>query len=333
MPGATILGCEGTVLKSDERGFFSEADPLGFILFARNIETPDQVRRLTGALRDSVGRADAPILIDQEGGRVQRLRPPHWRDAPAARDLAELFGRDAQAGLRALWLNSRLFAAELSVLGIDVDCVPCLDVVAPGEQGVIGTRSYGDDPSVVSACGRAAAAGLLAGGVLPVAKHIPGHGRGSVDSHHGLPVVSADRDSLVNADFAPFKALRDLPLGMTAHIVYLAIDPDAPATQSAGVVRVIRSEIGFDGLLMTDDLSMKALSGTFRERAERSISAGCDVVLHCNGERAEMEGAVEGAGPLSAEGARRWQVAAALRDPLEGFDAEAGLSELSAILG
>lgn len=333
MPGATILGCEGTSLNANERAFFADADPLGFILFARNIDTPDQVRRLTNDLRDSVGRTDAPILIDQEGGRVQRLRPPHWREAPAARILADVFERDAQAGLRALWLNSRLFASELVDLGVDVDCVPCLDVVAPGEQGVIGSRSYGEDPAVVAACGRAAAAGLLAGGVLPVAKHIPGHGRGAVDSHHGLPVVSVDRETLATTDFSPFQALRDLPLGMTAHIVYSAVDPDVPATQSGPVVRVIRNEIGFDGLLMTDDLSMKALSGTFRERAERSIAAGCDVVLHCNGDRSEMDGAVQGAGELSPEGTRRWDNASALRASSEAFDADAGLSELSAILG
>jgi beta-N-acetylhexosaminidase len=332
VPSATILGCAGPVLGPEERAFFSSVEPLGFILFARNIETPEQVRRLAADLRESVGRGDAPILIDQEGGRVQRLRPPHWRAAPSARSLGELFARDAQDGLRALWLNSRLFAAELLSLGIDVDCLPCLDVVAPGEQGVIGDRAYGEDPGRVVACGRAAASGLLDGGVLPVMKHIPGHGRGDVDSHHALPRVDVDLETLASTDFAPFRSLSDLPLAMTAHIVYPAIDSDAPATQSPAVIRAIREDIGFDGLLMTDDLSMKALGGGFRARAERSIAAGCDVVLHCNGDRAEMEGAVSGAGPLTDAAARRWATASSMRRVGAEFDADAGRAELEALL-
>lgn len=330
---AAIYGCSGTVLTPSEKAFFAETQPLGFILFARNIDTPDQVRRLTAALRDSVGRAEAPILIDQEGGRVQRLRAPHWREAPPARRFGDLYARDPQKGLRAIHLNHRLIARELTDLGIDVDCVPCLDVPVPGAHDVIGDRAFSLDPAIVTACGRAAAAGLVEGGVLPIAKHIPGHGRALADSHMDLPRVDTDRAELDRSDFAPFRALSDIPLGMTAHIVFDALDPARPVTQSEAGIGFIRDELDFDGLLMTDDLSMKALGGTFQDRARLSLQAGCDLVLHCNGDAQEMRAVAEGTGPLSAEGHRRWQAALAQKPAPAPLDIPAALAELDALIG
>jgi beta-N-acetylhexosaminidase len=304
------LGCAGPKLSSAERDFFRDAKPWGFILFKRNIETPDQVRALTRALRDCVGREEAPVLVDQEGGRVQRLGPPHWPAyppggayAPAAADPLE-----RRALVR---LGARLIAHDLKTLGIDADCVPVLDVRQPGASDVIGDRAYGDDPDTVAFLGRAAAEGLLAGGVLPVIKHIPGHGRAATDSHLALPVVETKLETLEAVDFRPFRACSDMPMGMTAHVVYTAIDAKRPATQSKKAIGLIRSAIGFGGLLMSDDVSMKALNGSFAERSERAITAGCDVVLHCNGDREEMEGVVEGVGKLKGEAARRAEAALA----------------------
>jgi len=281
-PRAIILGCSGTQLTADERAFFRDADPLGFILFARNIETPEQARRLTDDLRSAVGRAEAPVLIDQEGGRVARLKPPHWRKAPPARLLGELYERDPERGLEATLLNSRLLAADVSSIGCDVDCLPVLDIAFPETHTVIGDRAYAAAPESVAALGRAAAEGLLAEGVMPVIKHIPGHGRATVDSHHSLPRVDASRDVLERADFLPFKLLSDLPWAMTAHVLYSAIDAAAALTVSArGVQEVVRGHIGFDGLLLSDDLSMQALGGDLGERAARALEAGCDIALHC----------------------------------------------------
>jgi beta-N-acetylhexosaminidase len=284
---AFIAGCSGTVLTAAETDFFAGAKPWGFILFRRNIEAPAQVAALTAALRACVGRADAPVLIDQEGGRVQRLRPPHWPAYPPA---AAFAAAGDEAGARDLaFLGARLMAEDLRPLGITVDCLPVLDVPVAGAHDIIGDRAYGDDPEVVARLGRAAAEGLLEGGVLPVVKHVPGHGRAGADSHEALPLVDASLAELRGRDFLPFRALADMPLAMTAHVVYRAIDAERPATTSRRVVQdIIRSEIGFDGLLMTDDLSMKALSGGFGDRAEAAFSAGCDVALHCNGDLAEM---------------------------------------------
>jgi beta-N-acetylhexosaminidase len=282
---AVIFGCAGKTLDPAERAFFRDADPLGFILFARNCEDPEQIRGLVAALRDSVGRADAPVLIDQEGGRVARLRPPHWRRYPSGAQIAAL-GGDAPAVARAA---AQLIADDLRLLGITVDCLPVLDLSFPGADPVIGDRSFGADPDRVAALGRAACEGLLAGGVLPVIKHIPGHGRGTVDSHIALPVVEASRDALAATDFAPFRKLNDMPWAMTAHIVYTALDPDRPATLSPTVIDgMIRRAIGFDGVLVSDDLSMQALGGSLSERAAGAIAAGCDLVLHCNGKLDEM---------------------------------------------
>lgn len=286
---AVIFGCSGLDLSAEERSFFRDTDPLGFVLFARNIETPEQARRLVDELRMSVGRADAPVLIDQEGGRVARLKPPHWRRAPPARLLGELYDRDPERGLEAARLNSHLLAADVASIGCDVDCLPVLDVAFPETHAVIGDRAYASVPGAVAALGRAAAEGLLAQGVMPVIKHIPGHGRGTIDSHHALPTVGTSLDVLERTDFLPFALLADLPWAMTAHVLYTAIDPDAALTVSArGVQKVVRSQIGFDGLLLSDDLSMQALGGSLGERAARAVDAGCDIALHCNGRMDEM---------------------------------------------
>lgn len=306
MPRAVIFGCAGPALSTDERAFFHDSDPLGFILFARNVETPDQVLRLVDALRASVGRDDAPVLIDQEGGRVQRLKPPHWRLAPPASVFGELYATDPAAAMMASRLNGRLLAADLAPLGIDVDCAPVLDLPVPGSHGVIGNRAFAGTVQAVVALGRAQADGLLAGGIIPVMKHLPGHGRARADSHHELPVVDTTRAELERTDFAPFQALADLPWAMTAHVLYRALSSNQPATTSARVIDdVIRRHIGFDGVLVSDDLSMKALGGTHGERARQSLEAGCDVVLHCNGDLQEMREIAAFVGPLSPRSAAR----------------------------
>ncbi|MBI4970052.1 MAG: beta-N-acetylhexosaminidase [Rhodospirillales bacterium] len=302
-PRALILGLAGTTLLETERRLFAEADPLGFILFARNVDSPAQVRALCGQLRECVGRADAPILIDQEGGRVQRLKPPHWRAAPPAARFGDLYRQEPEQARQAARINARLLAEELRPLGLDVDCAPVLDVPIVGAHDVIGDRAFGADPTLVADLGRAAVEGFLEGGVMPIVKHIPGHGRARVDSHHALPVVYTARAELERTDFAPFRALADAPWAMTAHVVYAAIDPDRPATSSPEVIdEIIRGWIGFKGLLLSDDLSMKALSGDLGERARAALAAGCDVALHCNGDLAEMQ-AVIGAASRMGEAA------------------------------
>jgi beta-N-acetylhexosaminidase len=322
-PRAAILGCAGATLAPEEGAFFAAADPLGFILFQRNCVDPAQVRRLVEALRASVGRPDAPVLIDQEGGRVARLRPPHWRLYPAASRIAAL-GAEAPAAARVV---ARLIADDLGALGITVDCLPVLDIPVADADAVIGDRAYGTDAETVTLIGHAACEGLLAGGVLPVLKHIPGHGRGNVDSHLACPLVSTAIHELEVSDFAPFRALNGMPWAMTAHIVYEAVDPAQPATLSAKVIaEVIRGEIGFDGVLVSDDLSMQALGGSLGERASRALEAGCDVVLHCNGQLDEMREVAASAGPLGAaairrvadgEARRQWHVEAIDRAALE----------------
>ena len=297
---AVIYGCEGPTLTDWERDFFTEADPLGFILFARNCVDPDQLRALVAALRAAVGRDEAPVLIDQEGGRVTRLKPPAWRAAPAAGVFDELAQSDLESACEAAEVNARLLALELRALGIDVDCLPLLDLRLPEGHGIIGDRALGSDPEQVIALGRAVCESLAAAGVISVIKHMPGHGRARVDSHEALPRVDAPLETLRDSDFRPFKALAAAPWGMTAHIVYTAIDPDRPATTSPKVIsEIIRGEIGFDGLLLSDDLSMKALSGGLGERAGAALAAGCDVALHCNGEPAEMEAVAAAASPLT----------------------------------
>ena len=333
-PRAVVFGLAGPSLKPDERRFFRATDPLGFILFARNIETPDQVRALTASLRETIGRADAPILIDQEGGRVQRLRPPHWRSAPPAARFGDAFARDPDQAKEAARLNHRLIAADLAQLGITVDCAPVLDVPVLGAHDVIGDRAFARSPAVVAELGRAAVAGLLAGGVIPVVKHIPGHGRAFADSHRELPKVVAARAELEATDFAPFQALSDAPWAMTAHVLYAALDPALPATQSKAVIGgIVRGAIGFAGVLVSDDLGMSALAGDFRARAEACLSAGCDVVLHCSGAMAEMQAVADGSSPLAPAAKKRIVAAEARRrKSLEPFDWAEGCARLDALL-
>lgn len=297
---AFISGCASTVLSDEEKRFFSETCPWGLILFKRNIENPAQATELTRSYREIVGRADAPVLIDQEGGRVQRLGPPHWPNFPAAEKLA------GASQTEAVELGARLIANELARLGINVDCLPVADLRFPGAHDVIGDRAYGNDPAEVATLSRAAAEGLMAGGVLPVVKHIPGHGRAMADSHLELPRVSVAREELERTDFEPFRRLSDLPLAMTAHVIYEAVDAALPATISPKVISdVIRGHIGFDGLLMTDDVSMKALSGSIGDNTKASFAAGCDLALHCNGKMDEMRAVAANSPPLDGKSAER----------------------------
>ncbi|MBR9825629.1 MAG: beta-N-acetylhexosaminidase [Alphaproteobacteria bacterium] len=329
---AVIYGLGGLELTADEKAFFRDADPWGFIVFARNIEGPKQLSKLTLSLRDCMGR-DVPILVDQEGGRVRRLRPPSWREMLPAQVYGDLYLREEEAAIEAVWLNHRLMAEEMRAVGIDVDCVPCLDLRLPGADAIIGDRSFGETPEPIIQLGRAAMDGVQAGGVAPIIKHIPGHGRADADSHLELPVVREEHGLLLETDFAPFKALNDAVMAMTAHIVYRDIDPDHPATTSQAMVQdIIRGEIGFGGLLMTDDLSMKALSGTFRERGEASIQAGCDLLLHCNGEMSEMIAVAEAAPKLAGKALERAAAAEAVRENIESFDAQAAESRLNTLL-
>lgn len=329
---AAILGCSGQNLTPEEQTFFRRVKPWGFILFGRNVQDPDQVRTLVAALRDTVGRADAPVLIDQEGGRVQRLGPPHWGRFPPGRAYGDLTGNDSLTRREITRLGARLMAHDLAALGINVDCVPVLDVPDPAGHEIIGDRAYGQTTDEVAMLGRAAAEGLIAGGVLPVIKHIPGHGRAMADSHLELPVVDASFEDLDGRDFAPFRVLSDMPMAMTAHVIYTAVDRKRPATTSKKIMRrVVRGAIGFDGLVMTDDLSMKALSGDFTERAKASRAAGCDVVLHCNGSIAEMKDVVAGAGELKGRAAVRAKSAMArLARVPEPFDAAEGRARFDA---
>lgn len=309
-----VFGTAGTELGDAERRLFREADPLGFILFARNVGDPEGVRRLVAELRESVGRR-APVLVDQEGGRVQRLGPPHWPAWPPAAAYGRLARDDPARAEEAARTGHFLMGRELAALGIDVDCAPVLDLAVPGADPVIGDRAFAADPATVARLGRAACEGLGAAGVLPVIKHVPGHGRADADSHHALPVVTADREELSGSDFAPFRALADMPVAMTAHVVYQAFDGARPLTVSpAGIRDAVRGEVGFDGFLLSDDLSMKALDGTLEARAAASLGAGCDAVLHCNGERAEMERIAADLPPPTAAATARWERAAAWVD-------------------
>lgn len=333
-PKAAILGLRGTTPNEDERVLFAEHNPLGFILFARNCLEPTQIRDLTAELRNIVGRPDAPVLIDQEGGRVQRLRPPKWRGAPPAELFGALYHRDHEAGLSAARLNARLMAEELIDLGITVDCAPILDLRIAGAHEIIGDRAYDSSPEIVAALGRAVMDGLRAGGVVPIVKHIPGHGRAAVDSHLGLPTVDTSVKELTGTDFKPFTLLADEPAwAMTAHICYSAIDPAETATTSRTMIgEIIRGAIGFDGVLLSDDLSMHALTGNFHDRTRRLFEAGCDLALHCNGDLAEMSAVIEATPVISAATARRLARAADAVQQSKDFDMGAGNAELAALL-
>ena len=325
--GAAIFGCAGATLGRDEAAFFRDYDPFGFIVFARNIETPDQLSSLTTALRDCVGR-DAPILIDQEGGRVQRLRAPHWREWTPPLDFVTAAGNNAE---RALYLRYQLIARELATVGIDANCAPVADLITDATHPFLKNRCYGADPESVSLMCRAVAQGLLDGGCLPVIKHMPGHGRSQVDTHHDLPRVDASRQELTDHDFAPFKALNDLPMAMTAHLVFTAYD-DLPATQSPVMIDVIRSQIGFSGLLMTDDLNMQALSGDIATRTAAAMAAGCDIALHCKGDLAEMQQVAKAAGNMHDATRRRADAALAWRKPSAKVDISTLEAELAGLM-
>jgi beta-N-acetylhexosaminidase len=331
---ALIVGCAGPRLTAAERDFLVKAQPWGLILFKRNIETPEQVSALTHEFRGVVGYQKAPILIDQEGGRVQRLAPPRWPAFPPAARFGEAYRRDPREGLAAVRLGARLIAHELAALGVTVDCMPVADLRLPETHEVIGDRAYGREVEAVTVLARSAAEGLMAGGVLPVVKHIPGHGRARADSHEALPVVNTSHAELERTDFEPFRRLRDLPIGMTAHVVYASIDPEHPATVSRRIIDdVIRGSIGFDGLLLTDDLSMKALSGDLRHRAEAALSADCDVVLHCNGKLEEMVEIAAVCPLLTGEAARRAEKALnRLTLPVETIDVAEARARFSAML-
>ena len=336
VPRAIIYGCEGLSLTAAEKTHFRQVDPWGLILFRRNVESPAQLRALTGSFREVVGRADAPVLIDQEGGRVQRMGPPHWRAYPSGAAYGKIWEVSPDRAREAAFLAARLIADDLRAAGITVDCLPVLDVPVEGAHDVIGNRAYARDPAVVASIGRSAALGLLAGGVLPVVKHMPGHGRGMADSHKSLPRVDAPRADLEAHDFAPFRRMADMPLAMTAHIVFSAIDPERPATQSPVVLgEVIRGFIGFEGLVMSDDLSMEALGGDFTTRTRAILDAGCDMVLHCNGRMDEMKASARGARPMTAAAQRRARAALArISGPPGRFDrgqAKKRLDELLAL--
>jgi len=330
---AFITGVSGPALSAEEREFMAAQLPWGFILFKRNIQTPSQVASLIRELRESIGQPDAPVLIDQEGGRVQRLGPPHWPVYPPGAAFGALYDIDPAFGLTAARLSARLIAADLTDLGVNVDCLPLADVPVAGADAVIGNRAYGTEPKKVAAIARAVTEGLEQGGILPVLKHIPGHGRATADTHFRLPQVDTSKTELERTDFAAFQPLADLPMAMTAHVVFSALDPAHPATTSATIVnQVIRGVIGFQGLLMSDDVSMNALSGSIAERTRAIFAAGCDMVLHCNGKLDEMREVAAETPELTGSALDRARRAQASRKPAQPLDRDAARDELDTLL-
>jgi beta-N-acetylhexosaminidase len=333
MRTALIVGVAGTQLSRDEAAFLKDAQPAGFILFARNLKDHAQIRALIADVQAAVAAADLLVLIDQEGGRVQRLRPPLGRALPPAAAYGTLYARDHAAAVMAAFEATRLLAADLVELGINTDCAPVLDVPVAGAHDIIGDRAYGRSVKQVVELAKAVGEGFIAGGVVPVIKHIPGHGRATADSHLALPVVTEGRAELTATDFAPFKALNHLPAAMTAHVVFRDIDADAPASTSSVITRdIIRGDIGFDGLLMSDDLTMKALSGPMRARAEAVISAGSDLALHCSGDLPEMLQAASGAGQLQGRAQQRFETAVNITKATQPFDSAAAEAQLAKVL-
>lgn len=329
---AAIFACNGPELLASEALFFRDCNPWAFILFGRNIETPDQVRRLCGDLRNAVGR-DALIFVDQEGGRVQRLGPPHWRKAPWAHDFGELYRIDREDGLRAIWLNFRMIADDLRRVGITADCAPVLDLPVFGADPIISDRAFSCDPAEMIDMAHASMAGLSAGGVVPVIKHIPGHGRATVDSHKSLPIITEPLEVLAETDFVPFKALNDAPMAMTAHLVVESVDADTPVTISkTAMQRIVRDEIGYDGLVMSDDLDMKALTGNLTTLTRQALAAGCDVALQCSGNLPDMVKVAKGLKLLAGESLRRAQVADYMADHTDPFDFADGLAEYTKLM-
>lgn len=330
---AFITGIAGLELTADERAFLRAERPWGFILFKRNVETPAQVSALVAELRAAIDDADAPVLIDQEGGRVARLGPPHWPVYPPGAVFGTLYDIDPALGMTAACISARLIAADLNELGISVDCLPLADVPVPGADAVIGNRAYGTDPDKVATIARAVTDGLEQGGILPVLKHIPGHGRATADTHLRLPVVDASITELERTDFAAFRPLADLPMAMTAHVVFSALDPAQPATTSATIIeQVIRGVIGFQGLLMSDDVSMNALAGSIAQRTRAIVTAGCDMVLHCNGKLDEMRSVAGEAPLLTGRALARAKAALASRKAPQPFDRQAARAELDELI-
>ena len=330
---AFITGVSGLELSAEEREFIRTERPWGFILFKRNIDTPEQVTNLVREMRNSMGSPDAPVLIDQEGGRVQRFGPPHWPVYPAGAAFGALYDIEPELGLAAARLSARLMAADLIDLGVTVDCLPLADVPVAGADAVIGNRAYGTEPRKVAAIARAVTEGLEQGGVLPVLKHIPGHGRATADTHFRLPEVDTPKAELERTDFAAFQPLADLPMAMTAHVVFSALDPVHPATTSATIIeQVIRGVIGFQGLLMSDDVSMNALSGSIAERTRAIVTAGCDMVLHCNGNLDEMRAVARETPELSGMAQERAERALASRKAPQPLDRQAARAELDALI-
>tara|TARA_B100000686_G_scaffold304556_1_gene342271 strand:+ start:351 stop:1391 length:1041 start_codon:yes stop_codon:yes gene_type:complete len=334
-PTALILGIEGKCLSSDEKQFFRDLNPLGFILFQRNCESPDQITRLVGECRETVGRDSIPILIDQEGGRVQRLSLPHWRNLPSAKCFADLYEISQADASEALYLNSLLMARDLIEIGITINCAPVLDVPQPYAHDIIGDRALGSSPRIISVLASIVCRGLLAGGVLPVIKHMPGHGRACADSHLELPTVDASWEELENSDFIPFYELSNMPWAMTAHVLYSALDDNNPATTSLKIIQeVIRKTFKFDGVLVSDDIGMSALSGNFDERVSASLGAGCDIALHCSGNLKEMVATASGAQSLRDSSMRRLQYGEELRQRTirDEIDKEFALDRLERLL-
>ncbi|MDA5094308.1 beta-hexosaminidase [Aliiroseovarius sp. KMU-50] len=326
--GAYIFGCAGQSLSRAERDFFERSQPWGFILFARNVDNPDQLRALTADLRGAVGR-NVPIFIDQEGGRVARMIAPHWREWLPALDQAQFNKRDATRGM---FLRYRLIADELLSVGIDGNCAPVVDLAFADTHPILRNRCLGEDVVHVVERAQAVAQGLIEGGVLPVVKHLPGHGRATMDSHQELPHVATKARELHHTDFLAFEGVSNLPLGMTAHIVFEDIDPDAPATQSPTMINLIREEIGFGGLLMTDDLSMQALEGPLTLRARRALEAGCDMILHCNGDLEEMREVADATGAMSEEARLRAENALTWRKSPVPVDIDALEAEFRSLM-
>ena len=334
MTKAFITGLAGTQLSSAERDFIRAERPWGFILFRRNIDTPAQVAALTNEIRDAIGEVEVPILVDQEGGRVQRFRPPNWPLYPAGAAFGQLYDIDPALGLRAARLSAQLIADDLTKVGVTVDCLPLADVPVPGADDVIGDRAYGNEPKKVAAIARAVTEGLELGGILPILKHIPGHGRATADSHLALPVVNTPKNELESIDFAAFKPLANLPMAMTAHVVFSAYDAAHPATTSATMIeQVIRGLIGFQGLLMSDDVGMNALAGSIAERSKALLAAGCDMVLACSGEPEEMHQVARETPELSGKALARAKAALASRQAPKPFDRDAARAELDELIG
>ena len=328
-----IYGCAGMSLGAEERKFFRDAQPFGFILFARNIHDRAQIRALVDSLRETVGDAHAPILVDQEGGRVARLKPPGWKERPPAARFGAVYASQHEAGVEAVYLNARLIAHDLAEVGINVNCLPVLDVPVEGADQVIGDRAFARDASAIIDLGRAQIEGLMEGGVLPIMKHIPGHGRATTDSHLALPRVATEAEELSAGDFVTFRSLNTCPMAMTAHVVYEALDPQRPATTSPKVIRdVIRGEMGFDGLLISDDLSMNALQGRLSVRTKAALFAGCDIVLHCNGKMDEMREVAPEVKPLQGNALRRAEHALSHLSEPDEFDPAAGEARLTELL-